>query len=36
LVRIPADAGEVKVVSLTQGRLVFAGTDRLIHALQTP
>ena len=35
LAQIPADAGEVKVVSLAEDHLVFAGTDWLVHALET-
>jgi WD40 repeat protein len=35
-VLVPADAGEVKAVALLEDRLVFAGTDRLVHRLERP
>ncbi len=31
--RVPADAGHVRAVSLSGGRLTFAGTDHRIHAV---
>jgi hypothetical protein len=34
--QLPAEAGEVLLVSLAAEHLVFAGTDRLVHVLEEP